>query len=219
MVKDVFGVGPVVTATAVALALSSGAMAQSQEQPSDTQPQAEQGQAGDKVQEAQQQLQEEQAEEPAAGQQAEEQPAAEEEAGQQAAEEQPPSPPEGPFIAEQEGDTLLASELQGLTILGADGEEIGAINDVILHPEGGIFGATVSVGGFLGIGAKEVALSWTQFEYMPEEQLARVDLTREQLEETPDFKSLADIRAEEEAAAAQQQMQQQQQQQPGTATQ
>lgn len=207
MARYDLGLATIVTATAVALASSAGVMAQTQEQPADTQTQAGQEQTDEKLERAKQQLEEG---DQSAGQQAGEDQPATEEAEQQTADEQAPSAPEGPFIAEQEEGTLLASELQGLTIVGADGEEIGAIEDLILHPEGGIFGATVSVGGFLGMGGKEVALSWKRFDYSLEEQLARVDATREELEEAPDFTTLSEMRAEQEAAAAEQRMQQQQ---------
>jgi sporulation protein YlmC with PRC-barrel domain len=138
-------------------------------------------------------VQEELAEEPAAGEDAEEQVATD-----------APRPPEGPFIDVQDEGTLLAGDLQGLSVIGAEGDSIGTIDDLILHPEGGIFGAVVSVGGFLGIGAKEVALSWNEFQYAPEEQVARVNFTREDLEQAPDFKTLADIEAEQMAMQQQQ---------------
>jgi hypothetical protein len=128
----------------------------------------------------------------------------------QATQEQAAAAPEEVFIPAQEEGHLLATELMNVSVIDAEGNDIGGIDDVIVDPEGGIFGAVVSVGGFLGIGAKEVAVSWSEFKYLPEEQSANLNVTRADLEAAPDFMTLADIRAEEEAAAAQQQQQMQQ---------
>ena len=62
-------------------------------------------------------------------------------------------------------------------------------------------------GGFLGLGQKNVAVSWDRIEWTPRED-GEVELsmpfTREELEQAPEFKDLETQRAEEEAAAAQQ---------------
>lgn len=184
---------PMLAVTAMTAILSAPALAQqeqTQPMPEESQETQAQGQGG-----------------------AQEQPVEE-----QASEQQAAQAPEGVFIPEQKEGLLLATELMNVTVLDAEGEDIGGVDDLILDPEGGIFGAVVSVGGFLGIGEKQVALSWSEFKYSPEEQLANLNVTRAQLEEAPDFMTLADIRAEEEAAAAQQQQQQQMQQQGTGAT-
>lgn len=144
--------------------------------------------------------------------------AQQEQTQEQPAEQQAAQAPDGVFIPEQEEGLLLATNLMNVSVVDAEGEDLGGVDDLILDPEGGIFGAVVSVGGFLGIGEKQVALSWSEFKYSPEEQVANLNVTRAQLEEAPDFMTLADIRAEEEAAAAQQQQQQQMQQQGTGAT-
>jgi hypothetical protein len=84
------------------------------------QPAAQEQPAGEATEE---QVTEEQpaTEEGAQEEMVEEQPAAEEEADEQVATDAP-TPPEGPFIEVQEEGTLLASDLQGLSVLGAGGE-------------------------------------------------------------------------------------------------
>ncbi len=202
------------TGTAALLVLSAPAFAQQQQtddpsvttttvpvQQQETQAQDEQAQPTEEQQPVQEQAQE-----------VAEEPVAEEPTEQQAG-----VAPEETFIPAQEEGLLLASELMNVTVIDAQDEEIGGIDEVIVDPEGGIFGAVVSVGGFLGIGAKQVALSWNEFDYSPEEQVARLNVTREELEQAPDFQTLADIRAEEEAALAQQQQTQEQPMQPAPA--
>jgi hypothetical protein len=49
-----------------------------------------------------------------------------------------------------------ASRVVGATVFSDGNERIGTISDLIVTPEGGISEAVLSVGGFLGIGAKLV---------------------------------------------------------------
>jgi sporulation protein YlmC with PRC-barrel domain len=114
---------------------------------------------------------------------------------------------EGTFIAQQEGPQVLAAELMNVSVIDAEGNDIGDIEDLIVDPEGGVDGVVVSVGGFLGVGAKDVAVRWSAVEHSPEEQEVKLDVSRADLEAAPDFMTLADIKAEEEAAAAQQMQQ------------
>lgn len=149
---------------------------------------------------------EDQPEEPADPGMAQDEPAAPA-ATEQAAEEQPQEEIalEGGFIPEQQDNQLLASELMNASVIGAEGDDIGDISDFLVDPEGGIHGVVVSVGGFLGLGAKDVALPWTDVQHSTEEQVLNVNYTREDLENAPDFMTRADIQAEQDAAAAQQQ--------------
>lgn len=225
---------PVLTATALALVLSAPAIAQQEQEPeaAPTQTQemeatdpapAEQmeGQAADEPAAPDAGMAEDQPEEPAgtdtgvAGDQPEEpadpgiaqdEPAAPA-ATEQAAEEQPQEEItlEGGFIPEQQDNQLLASELMNASVIGAEGDDIGDISDFLVDPEGGIHGVVVSVGGFLGLGAKDVALPWSDVQHSTDEQVLNVDYTREDLENAPDFMTRADIQAEQDAAAAQQQ--------------
>ncbi|WP_162901442.1 PRC-barrel domain-containing protein [Breoghania sp. L-A4] len=74
----------------------------------------------------------------------------------------------GYFTAQ--ADQVLASTLIGQTIYNGTGEEakaIGDVNDVVLGPNGQAEAVVVSVGGFLGMGEKDVAvdfdrLGWTE---------------------------------------------------------
>ena len=61
------------------------------------------------------------------------------------------------FMAQQPGDRL-ASRLVGLNIQNAAGENIGEIYDIILTDTGAVKAYIVSVGGFLGMGTKYVAI-------------------------------------------------------------
>ncbi|MEN0088486.1 MAG: PRC-barrel domain-containing protein [Pseudomonadota bacterium] len=89
--------------------------------------------------------------------------------------------------AEISADTML-----GYSVMGIDGDRIGEIDDFILNAEGNIDAVIVDVGGFFGIGEKEVALGFNELQIMRESADAewsaiQVAATEEQLEELPEW--------------------------------
>jgi hypothetical protein len=80
-------------------------------------------------------------------------------------------------------DELTPENLEGATIYGADDQEIGTISH--LHGSQVVFDA----GGFLGLGAKSVALSFNQLDFMRDEDgnvHAVTTWTKDQIEEMPE---------------------------------
>ncbi|WP_339764982.1 PRC-barrel domain-containing protein, partial [uncultured Hoeflea sp.] len=64
--------------------------------------------------------------------------------------------------ATMHGDNL-ASNLIGSAVYGSasqDADMIGDINDIVITPEGDVASIIVGVGGFLGIGEKDVSVSY-----------------------------------------------------------
>jgi putative membrane protein len=59
---------------------------------------------------------------------------------------------------------IMASDLRGTTVYGADNENIGEIDDIVLQRDGRIAAVVVGVGGFLGIGEKNVAIPFEALE-------------------------------------------------------
>jgi len=120
------------------------------------------------------------------------------------------------IIPEQTGTQLRAEDLMGTTVVDPEGKEVGTVDDLIFDEQKKIVGVVVGVGGFLGIGKKDVGLDWQQAK-LQEDQAAgtkkiQISLTKADLEAAPDFKTKEEQKAEEEAAAAAQQQQIQQQQ-------
>jgi len=120
-------------------------------------------------------------------------------------------------IPEQAPTALLAKDLMGAEVFGSDGKKVGKVEDLILDEQQKISGVVVGVGGFLGIGEKQVGLNWQQAKVMesPDTTTKKImiNLTKADLQAAPAFKTKAERQAEEQAAAQQKQMQQQQQQQ------
>lgn len=79
-------------------------------------------------------------------------------------------------------NVLTSERLTEMTVKGSAGEDIGQIKQLLIDPQSGqIQGVVVSVGGFLGIGAKDVALDWQQLQ-IGSDQIS-TGATREQLEQ------------------------------------
>lgn len=70
-------------------------------------------------------------------------------------------------VASQKPDQLLASNFTGTDVIGSNGKKIGDVSDILFTKDGTIKAYVVSFGGFLGIGAKEVAIAPSAFEVMP----------------------------------------------------
>jgi hypothetical protein len=62
---------------------------------------------------------------------------------------------------------LIPSVLEGATIYGPDDETIGSVSH--MHGTGPVARVVIDVGGFLGIGAKPVAVLITDLEFMRDE--------------------------------------------------
>jgi len=83
----------------------------------------------------------------------------------------PGSAMSGTFMTKLETGQMLASELIGTKVISANNESIGDINDVIVDRNGQAVAAVVGVGGFLGIGEKDVAVPFKSIEFATREQI------------------------------------------------
>lgn len=58
---------------------------------------------------------------------------------------------------------LRADWVTGATVMSTQNETIGRIEDVIIDTsDGAVKAAVISVGGFLGFGAKQIAVDWSE---------------------------------------------------------
>lgn len=95
------------------------------------------------------------------------------------------------YFAASEGQ-ILATTLIGKELYNGNGENaesIGEVNDVVLAPNGTAEAVVVAVGGFLGIGEKDVAvdferIGWTERDG---ERWLTISATQEELESAPAF--------------------------------
>ena len=68
------------------------------------------------------------------------------------------------FVTEQATDQWLASKFKGTDVIGSNNEKIGDVSDILFDTDGRILAYVIGVGGFLGIGAKDVALAPASFQ-------------------------------------------------------
>lgn len=78
---------------------------------------------------------------------------------------------------------VSVDELEDTDILGVDGEKIGEVDEVLMTAEGEITAVSAEVGGFLGVGDKEVVLELTQLTQGADG--LTVDMTEDHLEALP----------------------------------
>jgi len=103
------------------------------------------------------------------------------------------------FVNTQTSDQWLASDMIGLNVKGQGDENIGEISDLLVDRSGNVLAAVIGVGGFLGIGQKDVAISFDALQVSQDKNgnpEARLSLTKKDLEGAPAFKTMADVKSE-----------------------
>ena len=88
-------------------------------------------------------------------------------------------------LTEMPMGNMRVDDLKGTTVYGANDVEIGSIGDVVLTPENKPDAVIVDVGGFLGIGAKEVAIGMDKLKFMTDKNGKKylyTNFTKEQLQ-------------------------------------
>ena len=108
---------------------------------------------------------------------------------------EPAKPVKGQIVL-QDKNSILASTLIGSTVYTPANESVGDINDVIVSLDGKVEGVVIGVGGFLGLGEKDVAVKMDQITVQAEDaNKSNVKLilnaTKTDLEAAPEFKSVA----------------------------
>jgi hypothetical protein len=100
-------------------------------------------------------------------------------------------PVQGQIVLQDE-NSVLASTMIGSTVYSANEEEIGDISDVIVQIDGKVEGVVIGVGGFLGIGEKNVSIAMDRFQVQQdeagEEPRLVLSSTKEELQGAPEFK-------------------------------
>lgn len=94
------------------------------------------------------------------------------------------------FMGQQQPNQMLASNLMRQGVLGSNNERIGDISDLLMSQDGQVVAVLVGVGGFLGIGEKNVAIPFDSVQRSPETNQLTVSYSREDLEQAPEFVTL-----------------------------
>lgn len=83
----------------------------------------------------------------------------------------------------------LASDLADMDVYGANNEKIGEIDDLVINSDGTVAAAVVEVGGFLGMGEKDVLVNFSSLKMTMDGDKMKVsvpEFTKETLTSAPD---------------------------------
>jgi hypothetical protein len=84
---------------------------------------------------------------------------------------------------------MAVSALRGTKVRNANKEAIGKIDDIYLDKDGKVTDVVISVGGFLGVGSKDVAVKWSDIAVSQEDTslVLTTSLTKDALAALPDY--------------------------------
>ncbi len=89
---------------------------------------------------------------------------------------------------ERKREVMSASTLVGDSVVNAQGEDLGKIEEIMIHvPSGRVAYAVLSFGGFLGMGDKLFAIPWEALTLDEDNKGFAVDIDKEILENAPGF--------------------------------
>lgn len=96
------------------------------------------------------------------------------------------------FLQQQDQGQWRSSKLVGASVYGPDNKSIGSIDDLIVDTNGGIKAAVIGVGGFLGVGQKDVAVPFSALNIQRKansSSISKITVTysKQQLSQAPTF--------------------------------
>ena len=83
---------------------------------------------------------------------------------------------------------IEVNKMIGQSVTNMAGQKIGDIDSVLLDQSGAAIGVVIGVGGFLGMGEREVAVGWQDLQIMDNGRTVRLDATKDQLKMAPEYK-------------------------------
>ena len=95
----------------------------------------------------------------------------------------------GTFLSVQASNQWLASRMIGLSVYDSANENVGKISDLVIDQSGAVQAVVVGVGGFLGIGAKDIAVSLQSVTIVRDRSgdKVQVKLSKPEIELAPSF--------------------------------
>lgn len=101
-----------------------------------------------------------------------------------------PATPQRDTLQTVQPASISSADMIGAKLYSAADESIGSVSEVVLTPDGAVDAVIVDVGGFLGIGAKSVALSFSDLDFRKDENgrlYVYTGYTQDQLESAPAY--------------------------------
>ncbi|MET0531460.1 MAG: PRC-barrel domain-containing protein [Microvirga sp.] len=82
------------------------------------------------------------------------------------------------FQTQLQSNQIMASKLIGTTVVSTNNESIGDVNDVVVDRNGQAVAVVIGIGGFLGIGEKDVAVPFTALQFASREQARQMSASQ-----------------------------------------
>jgi len=94
----------------------------------------------------------------------------------------------------QHGNEMRASKLIGTTVINNANEPIGKISELVLGKDGKVTAVVIGVGGFLGIGERDVAVNFESLRLAQDSNNTKVSLnaTKDSLKAAPQWQWIGD---------------------------
>lgn len=84
-------------------------------------------------------------------------------------------------------EAIKASKVIGQTVKDSAGQDVGTLEELILDRDGRVSQAILSVGGFMGLGDKQIAVAWDNLTFQPKQETIRINQRKEDLEKAPSY--------------------------------
>jgi sporulation protein YlmC with PRC-barrel domain len=108
---------------------------------------------------------------------------------------EPSTPATTDMKAPSSGTAVSADDMIGRSVQGSDGKPLGKVKDAIVDAQSGkIQKLVIASGGFLGIGAKNVAVEFDQVEIRPEGGIVAKGLTQGDIDKMPKYDVASDTK-------------------------
>ncbi|MFN4276856.1 MAG: PRC-barrel domain-containing protein [Ferrovibrio sp.] len=88
----------------------------------------------------------------------------------------------------QTASAVPADELLGADVKNANNETIGEVESIYIDRNGKIQSVIVGVGGFLGLGQRDVEMNWNSLVVADGGETVRTTMTKDQLKSMPEYK-------------------------------
>jgi sporulation protein YlmC with PRC-barrel domain len=95
----------------------------------------------------------------------------------------------------QHGNEMRASRLIGTTVANDANEAVGKISELVLSKDGKVAAVVIGVGGFLGMGEREIALDFASLRIAQDSNhktTVTIDATKDSLKSVPEWQWIGD---------------------------
>jgi sporulation protein YlmC with PRC-barrel domain len=95
----------------------------------------------------------------------------------------------GDYMSSVPADGMQASNLMGATVRTSADEDVGTVRDLLIDEDGQVVALVIGVGGFLGMGEKDVAIGWDRVTKSGtgDDLELRIDMTEDDLRSAPEY--------------------------------